>query len=304
MIHEYALEPTVLDNVADLRYFLENFGVHTGRLIADYPKRWERLVFKIAAQNLKPIERKRFSAKLEQLTHLLLEPNERRSFDGTKSWLENAELVQKSAEPFKAIIARENPRNDTDVLVADDLTPETELWKVPRQTKIPRTVNAIVQAAAPLLQISRQILFVEPYFDPCAAANQNVLRGMLRSAQNRTGEIHRIEIHCTQHSKSGVRFWEDCESDLPSYIPAEWEIEVFRWQVAEGTDRFHRRYVLTERGGIAFEGGLDSGRQGQTTDIFLLEESLRKKRWADYQRESNVYQLDADGPKTIKGTMR
>ena len=37
MIYEFALEPKLLNNWKDYRYFVEKFGVQHGRLISSYP---------------------------------------------------------------------------------------------------------------------------------------------------------------------------------------------------------------------------------------------------------------------------
>ena len=67
---------------------------------------------------------------------------------------------------------------------------------------------------------------------------------------------------------------------------------IFRWQRNDDGDKPHPRYVLTERGGIRFEYGLDEwDGEGQTTDVSLLSHSLYKQRWKDYQKETAAYHL-------------
>jgi len=50
-----------------------------------------------------------------------------------------------------------------------------------------------------------------------------------------------------------------------------------------GGETFHARYVLTERGGIRFDVGLDEGPVGETTDVTLLDTQLHITRWNDFQ---------------------
>lgn len=66
MLYEYALEPALLNNWKDFRYFAEKFGVSRGRMIARYPKRWKRLVYEPPA-NGGEIERKRIEEGLSRL---------------------------------------------------------------------------------------------------------------------------------------------------------------------------------------------------------------------------------------------
>lgn len=49
-----------------------------------------------------------------------------------------------------------------------------------------------------------------------------------------------------------------------------------------GSEKFHNRYVLTERGGISLGIGLDTGPAGQTDDANLLEPDQYIRRWNDY----------------------
>ena len=48
-------------------------------------------------------------------------------------------------------------------------------------------------------------------------------------------------------------------------------------------ERLHPRYILTNIGGIRYEGGLDPGGPHETTDVSLLTEELWLKRWEQYR---------------------
>jgi len=125
---------------------------------------------------------------------------------------------------------------------------------------------------------------------------------MLAPLTKRKSTPARIELHCMIHTHSSVNFWGDCKSDLPGVIPAGIKLSVIRWKVTTGGERFHRRYILTEKGGLAFEGGLDRGADGQTTDVYNLEADLRAERWKEYQVDSTSYARDSAGPLEIIGT--
>lgn len=306
MIGEYALEPEVLSKPENIRYFLEQFGVHKGRLIADYPKRWSSVVYKMWAGSLKDVERRRFQVLLESISEKVLErASTTRSYNTSLDWLLNAESVQNAGkDPFASIVATENPRSHSAVLIADEITEQTPSWRVKRQVVVKRETSELAKVALPLILISKEILLIEPYFDPCDSKFQSSLRAMIERLGRRPTRPSRIELHCCVHDRSSVRFWEDCRTDLPSLIPSGLSLAVMRWKLKAGGERFHRRYVLTERGGIAFEGGLDRGKAGQTTDIYLLEADVRTRRWKEYQTDSTAFELDTDGPITITGTRK
>jgi len=292
MIYEYALEPEVLSKPENIRYFLEQFDIHKGRLIADFPRHWTREVYRLCAAKLKNVERRRFQQLLEALSGKVLERDTPRPYVGL-SWLQNAESIQNAGhDAFHAIVATENPRSHAAVLIADDVNENLPLWHVARQKKVPRHPRDLAMVAAPLIQISKQILLIDPYFDPCDPTYQASIKTMMAPLARRRTTPARVELHCALHRTSSPSFWSDCRSDLPGVIPDGLKVSVIRWNVVEDKERFHRRYILTERGGVAFEGGLDKGKEGQTTDVYILEAELRAERWEEYQETSTAYARD------------
>ena len=54
MLAEYALDPELLSNWRDFRFYISQFGASQGRMISRYPKHWKRLVIEAtqAASNV------------------------------------------------------------------------------------------------------------------------------------------------------------------------------------------------------------------------------------------------------------
>ena len=73
MIYEYAVDPALLCDKERFRYLVENFGVHKGRLISRYPKRWKRLVYKGVAE-LSEMQRKWIEERLATIDWSLGKP--------------------------------------------------------------------------------------------------------------------------------------------------------------------------------------------------------------------------------------
>ena len=69
------------------------------------------------------------------------------------------------------------------------------------------------------------------------------------------------------------------------------KICLFRWKKKEKGEGIHARYVLTEKGGVKIDWGLDTGPEGVTTDVSLMGESLWEKRWKNYQETSETFDL-------------
>ena len=75
-------------------------------------------------------------------------------------------------------------------------------------------------------------------------------------------------------------------------MPSGRILNLLLWSQINSTgDWFHARYVLTEKGGIGFEG-LDEGENiGQRTNVFRLGTELLKDRWDSLEENSKAYRL-------------
>jgi type I restriction enzyme R subunit len=71
---------------------------------------------------------------------------------------------------------------------------------------------------------------------------------------------------------------------LTAMLPNGIELRVYRWKQRLGGPELHRRFILTERGGMWIDQGLDAGKEGERTDVGLVTEEIRRGRWEDYDR--------------------
>src|SRR5215475_10033311 len=102
MIYEYALEPVLLSNWKDFRYFTEKFGVAQGRLISRYPKRWKKMVYE-ALVGCGEIERKRIEDRLQTIDDRMVK--RQHEWNSQQDWLPNAG-AEHARRPFHAILAK------------------------------------------------------------------------------------------------------------------------------------------------------------------------------------------------------
>jgi hypothetical protein len=288
MLHEYALDPFVLSNWPSFRYFYEKFGVAHGRLISRFPKKWKKMVYE-ACGGCGDIERKRIEEKLRDIDAKLLPTG--RSYDGNLAWLNNAE-VQHRLQPFHAIIANENPRQVNEILIANDIDENMLLWKVPREIRVPRKAADLTKCLATLLQNSTEILFVDPHFRPYESRYKNALRHLVEAACATNSKLKRLEYHLKENPATPAEFFKsECCSKIPALVSHGIEMIFIRWRQREGGESLHPRYVLTDRGGVRVEHGLDEGEEGETTDISLLDEALYQQRWADFQKTTAAFEF-------------
>jgi hypothetical protein len=162
MLYEYALEPALLSNWKDFRYFVEKFGVTKGRLISCYPKRWKKLVYESLA-NCGEIERKRIEDRLQTLDDRMLK--RQHEWNSQQDWLTNAE-AEHVRRPFYAIVAKTNPHKQEYILEGESISEEHPFWAAPKSPPVLRIAQEMATRVAPLLRISEEILFVDPHFGP------------------------------------------------------------------------------------------------------------------------------------------
>jgi hypothetical protein len=286
MIHEFALDPGVLSNWQSFRFFIDQFGVHHGRMISRYPGKWKKMVYEKAAA-CGDIERKRIEAALQTIDSKLI--RKERPYEPLHPWLTNA-IAEHGRDPFRAVISRDFPTASDYFLAADEINENTLYWRVQREDRCQRTAVNLAEKLKPLLLVSDEILFVDPHFDPSASRYRRPLSEFFRTILQRTSLPASIEYHISAKIKSG-HFANHCIPEVQRILPSSLSMHIFRWQQQSQGDTLHPRYLLTERGGIRIEHGLDeSNNSSETTDISLLDVSLYNERWNDYHISTSSFQ--------------
>src|SRR6516165_4538997 len=100
MLFEYAIEPAVIYNFERVRFLLGSMGVPHARLIARYPRKWERMVLESLPPECGEVERKRIEEGL-----LILRPagiGAMRQYNFDTPWTSNATNEHKKL-PFYAV---------------------------------------------------------------------------------------------------------------------------------------------------------------------------------------------------------
>jgi hypothetical protein len=288
MLHEYALEPALLDNWKDFRYFTEKFCVSRGRMIARYPKRWKRLVYE-SLSNCGEIERKRIEEGLSRLDDRLLA--RQCEWNPQHDWLTNAEM-EHLHRPFHAILARANPNRRDFVLEGDSVDETHPLWNVGITRVILRTAREMGACVALLLRVSKEIMFIDPYFRPQEIRHRRLLEAFLSVAlETRCGMLlMRIEIH-TGDSLGYDYFKTEYEQQLLGIVQEGIQVHIVRWREKDGGEKRHNRYILTDIGGVSFGVGLDDGADGETDEVMLLEDKTYRFRRAQYMGPEPAFDL-------------
>jgi len=295
MINEYAVEPEALNNWQNFRYVDDQVGVEHGRLISRFPGKWARMVMAACSENtqLRDVERSRIAIKLKNLEKKKM-AKLNRPYDPEKNWMNNIEEQQRQ-RPFHAVIARNNEAKIPNIMNIDELDASHPLWNVPKEQVISRKAKELACCAKLLLQVSKEILIIDPHFDPMKSRFRETFSNLIEFAFEEHLPL-RIELHVEyddwKEQKRATEWKDDCLRKFPPLIPEGFTLLVFRWKIKASGDKPHARYVLTERGGIRYDYGLDEWEgEGQTTDVALLSTSLYEQRWQDYQIETAAFDL-------------
>jgi hypothetical protein len=296
MIHEFAIDPVAMNNWQNFRYLNDNFGVEHGRLISRFPKKWTKMVCNACNDNydcgkISTIDRKRIVERLKNIKHKLVRL--KRRYNSEKEWLENAE-EQHSISEFRAIISINNPNGQPYILNAYDIDETNYLWNVPREKVVRRKANELAACAMMLLMASKEIIFIDPHFNPTKSRFTETFSHLIDFAfENKRPQ--RLELH-VEHTDRSASFevWENnCQNKLPQIVPKGYILKVMRWTERNEGDKQHPRYVLTEIGGIRYDYGLDEWDgegEGKTTDVSLLAQNVYKLRWNDYQNDTTTFE--------------
>ena len=292
MHHEFALDPECVNDYAALKYVVDQCGFEHGRLISRFPGKWEREAMK-ACKIQGPKRTAIFEKIIRRMKDKLVVAN--RDYDAGSPWLSNA-TRQHETRPFHAIIALANPKNHETVLIADEIEETTPLWCIQRERIVPRKAQDLACCARKLLNVSEEIVLVDRNFKPEMRRFSETLSWIVNYAVENNHKPKRLELHVEYKETSGevsppLDLWQErCRKHLTRCLPVDMQLEIIRWQGIDDGDRPHARYILTERGGIRFDYGLDEWEgEGQTTDVSILGRTVYEKRWRDYQKESAAF---------------
>lgn len=304
MIHAFALEPALVATWGqrqEFRFIHDKFGHGTPRVLLELPvfSKWKKAVYDAAIKlQLSEEDIKR----IEELFRLFSEHKVRREdaiYDGVLSWLENAER-EFDRRPFAAIIAGQNPRRHRGVLIYDQLGVGSPRWVCEVGASPPRTAEALANALSPMLMNCKQLHLIDPHFGPENRRHRDVLEALINVLAGDWLPPEVVRVHCLE--KSALAFFESEAAKMTGRLPTGVTIEFVRWRQKNGGEKLHKRYVLTDIGGVMLGDGLDTGKPGETDDLSLLTRAQYDLRWSQYVGAVGAFEC-VDRPSKITGTL-
>lgn len=288
MIYEYAVSPSLFSNPGNLHLLLHAFEVGSGRLISDYPRRkWVQYAREFIKRAIDDqVEQRAWIELLIGLERRVLVERQGPLWDEHKNWIDNA-IDEHHRWQFHGILNDKSVPAEPDVIGFGLSMYSHARWPNPGTCSVPRQALAIVGKSADLIGASTTLVLVDRNFVPSEARFLNVLAAF--------GEHLRIAAHgrritqikyVTAYEKDRNSFQtpqlleQACKVFVPAVIPNGITV---RFQIKPKT-LLHKRLVMTDRGAILVEHGLDEG-QGSVLLARLAREDFEAE-WTQWDKQS------------------
>ena len=303
MLYTYAIEPDTLATWDKCRIILNLMGFQHGRAIADYPPgKWRALVRASCLENadLGDRDRKRIMRKLDQTNAKLLRSGA--PYDDTlvpvaERWIRNAVVSQTASPAFHAILSTRDPDGHPDVVLDEDIDDSHPRLRVPRDVQVLREPGAVVAHVGALVRNSRELVLIDPHFDPSEYRWRPVVGACIDVAAHSVHDDPSVTIHTldTDRKPSPEEYRRRCLKYLPGMLSGKvTSVRICRWGIRDGGPHdFHARYVVTDRGGYRLDKGLDE-EIGVGQSIALLSDQEWERVRRGYGEASPFFDKDAD----------
>jgi len=283
-----------------------DFGIAQRRQIALFPTDWKKRVMDHARQLAANSEVG--EVKVASIESRLCGPSAKPQFRKVNcsdwnpdlSWLENC---LRHEPGFEAIVASCRHPNER-VVSKNDLLKDEPPYHRPADYEIHRRPDSIVDALWSLLEQSKEIVLVEPNFDPGEARFRRVLEIIIDRLQAAGKTPKRFEIHTSKYRhKDGARIprvnQSTFKNTLGPILFSDWKLSICAWAENKVEDYQHPRFLLTEIGGIHIDWGLDSGEIGSKTIARGLGEELHQKLFQIYSATGQAFSADSENVKFL-----
>jgi len=284
MVHEFAIDPEVLNNWKDFRFFWDQCGYSHGRLIVGIPTRktWGELVWASCSSET-PKNKLRIQEKLRSLKSRVIGSEQQCQVEG--KWVDAA-LSAHQRKSLSGIITTAT-NMPLPVIESESITNDNSPWCVPRGRRFDKCQDGLLEVVGPLLEYSAEITFVDQWFRPIQRYS-DPFRALLRQAKQGVGLV-KVEYHLNSSSTNSCE-WTAAEfRDRLNQQRTYWDLAnipkltFIRWR--EGADNMHGRYLLTNRVGVMFHHGFDDGLG--TNDAVILDNALWKECLEKYKPDSS-----------------
>jgi len=282
MIYEYAISPALFDREDRIALMMASLGHENGRLVSDLPKdKWVQLALyfikKHAAGDVQLGAWKEALFSLKKRSAIFRRPDA--GWDDNLTWIDNA-VTEHARRPFRAIVSEEPHEQCQEVVPYGIGLVGHARWTNPPNTHVSRNARTIVAQMSGLLNLSGIVVLVDRNF----SIDDRFMKVLVELAQYldtkklgpRVDQIKYVISDVAGQPKDVAKL---CVTHLAPRLPARISVKL----LFKAKGSLHPRFLLTDRGGINFEGGLDEG-AGRTLVSRLGEEAWAQE-WSSWDKD-------------------
>jgi len=255
----------------ELRYLLEKFGFHQGRFIGQFPKSWIKEIYQ-QLNSLPDIEQARARSILNKNKNCLVPSGQ--AFESSLSWIENAhqQIVQ---ENFSGVIAAKS--NQWDYPVAEDVDNDYLLGGHDIRTL--GQAQYYTNIARRLLQLSYEIVLVDPYLHLDKSACEKVIDSFLEIAQQ--GKCQSLVVWAREENAGMKGYRQMLERKYKPKLAKGSSLIVKLVNDDNSVEKIHARLMLSILGGFRFDQGFAEIPDDRYVDISILDKKTHDHhcRW-------------------------
>lgn len=285
MIYEYAISPALFAHEDRIALMVASLGHGNGRLVSDLPKdKWEQFALHFikqhAAGDAQLSKWKEALFSLKKRAAIFRRPGAR--WDDNLAWIDNA-VAEHARTPFRAIVS-DGPHAQCPEVVpyGIELVGHAK-WACPANTHIGRNAGAIVAQMSGLLNLSGTVVLIDRNF----SIDDRFMKVVVELAhyldtQKQGPRVEQIKYVISDVAGQPRDVTNLCVKHLAPRLPPRISVKF----LFKAKGKLHPRFLLTDRGGLNFESGLDEG-TGQTL-VSRLAEDAWAQEWSAWDKD--VYQ--------------
>jgi hypothetical protein len=267
----YAIDPSAPEDLKDIKFMLEKFGMREGRFLAKYPSNWIEIILENSGKLL-DIDRSRLIRLLDVHRDYLFDVEA--EFIRSRDWIDNAERQKDNRKIFSRVLAAD-PNSLNAETLKSFLWDEGSTIDTSRGAHIPMSVDSYALAVKPLFFLCNEVHIADPYFQLRNGVNMDrgrfeVLRAFFKIAdESKKCESFIIHFNRVPFLKEAdqERF---IEKDL-NYLITDLEIQNLKITYDLNEDMTHGRYIFSVKGGLQFDYGFEP-KKGKTNHVHWLSQ--------------------------------
>lgn len=318
--HEIALEPESIEDLKDLGLLDRMFGFEHGRLISFFPAKpaetrsWGKLLLSHLRATLPPEKHIEIGLRIEQmLLKLIWRSRNSSKLEDGQEWFDLATKEHNTEGKSFACLIGKGEREHPDwvpfqKLYAPDSSVPVCLSGAVHFGDAMKDPETFLEELAPLLLSAKRISFIDPHFNPVDPDGRSSRRwrntakklaDYFRDANRLTADIcfhteYDDEVSATFGKAD--EFVESIAATISGYFPVTTSLSVTAWAAKPDGIRFHARYLITDKAGVALDYGSDLG-ANRRTDVSLMPLEFAKKRLKEFEKSD-------ESPFNWKATVR